>query len=105
MGQMLHGRGDRQLQGSSRFALYAGGMSSTGDLRVSVRGQMSLPASARRRWGLDQGGDVAYLDLGDALVIVPGGAASIRRDLLAAVTPDDWAAARAGFGDADLASE
>jgi hypothetical protein len=24
------------------------------------------------RWGLDDGGDVGYLDLGDAIVIVPG---------------------------------
>lgn len=66
---------------------------------------MSLPASARRRWGLEDGGEVGYLDLGDAVVIVPGGLASLRRSLLEAVTDEDWQRARAGFGDAELASE
>ncbi len=66
---------------------------------------MSLPASARHRWGLDDGGDVGYLDLGDAVVIVPGGADAIRRELLATVTDDDWDRARRGFGDPELASE
>ena len=33
--------------------------------------QMSLPARARHRWGLDDGGEVGFLDLGDAVVIVP----------------------------------
>lgn len=80
-------------------------MTSTGDLRVSPRGQMSIPASTRHRWGLDDGGDVSYLDLGDAIVIVPGGTAALRRSLLDVVTPEDWDLAREGFGDADLANE
>ena len=66
---------------------------------------MSLPASARHRWGLDDGGDVGYLDLGGAVVIVPGGADAIRRELLATVTDGDWDRARRGFGDPELASE
>ncbi len=66
---------------------------------------MSLPATARHRWGLDDGGEVGYLDIGDAVVIVPGGIAPLRRALLDAVTDDDWQQARAGFGDRDLASE
>jgi bifunctional DNA-binding transcriptional regulator/antitoxin component of YhaV-PrlF toxin-antitoxin module len=86
-------------------ALYPVGMSATGDLRVSARGQMSLPSSARHRWGLDEGGDVGYLDLGDAMVIVPGGSARVRRELLAAVTDADWERARQGFGDDELANE
>jgi hypothetical protein len=80
-------------------------MTATGDLRVSSRGQMSLPSSARHRWGLDDGGDVGYLDLGDAIVIVPGGSAKLRHDLLGAVSADDWERARQGFGDAELANE
>jgi bifunctional DNA-binding transcriptional regulator/antitoxin component of YhaV-PrlF toxin-antitoxin module len=80
-------------------------MTSTGDLRVSSRGQMSLPSSARHRWGLDEGGDVGYLDLGDAVVIVPGGTDAIRRSLLDAITDEDWDLARTGFGDDDLANE
>jgi hypothetical protein len=66
---------------------------------------MSLPASARHRWGLDEGGEVGYLDVGDAVVIVPGGVDELRRVLLDAVTQADWEAARAGFGDRDLANE
>ncbi len=80
-------------------------MSLTGDLKVSSRGQMSLPASARHRWGLDGGGDVAYLDLGDAIVLVPSGVDDLRAQLLAAVTEDDWNDARGGFGDAELADQ
>ena len=80
-------------------------MSSTGDLKVSSRGQMSLPASARHRWGLDDGGDVAYLDLGDAVVLMPSGVDALRSELLAMVTEDDWEDARAGLGDPELASQ
>lgn len=80
-------------------------MSSTGDLRVSSRGQMSLPSSARHRWGLDEGGDVWYLDLGDAIVIVPGGTNALRRQVLDTLTSSDWERARAGFGDEELANQ
>ena len=66
---------------------------------------MSLPATARHRWGLDDGGEVGYLDIGDAVVIVPGGIAELRRTLLDAVSEADWDDARAGFGDPDLANE
>ena len=80
-------------------------MSATGDLKISSRGQMSLPASARHRWGLNDGGDVGYLDLGDALVLIPGGVNELRSSLLSAVGDDVWNAARQGFGDPDLADE
>jgi len=80
-------------------------MSASGELRVSSRGQMSLPSSARHRWGLDAGGDVGYLDLGEAIVIVPGGPDQLRNALLDAVTDADWSQTRTGFGDQDLATE
>jgi bifunctional DNA-binding transcriptional regulator/antitoxin component of YhaV-PrlF toxin-antitoxin module len=80
-------------------------MSTTGDLKVSSRGQMSLPASTRHRWGLDDGGEVGYLDVGDAIVLVPGGIDRLRSALLGAVSEADWEAARAGFGDPELANE
>ena len=80
-------------------------MASTGDLRVSGRGQMSLPATARRRWGLEDGGSVGFLDIGEAVLLVPGGVESLRRELLGAVTDQDREAARAGFGDPELADE
>ena len=66
---------------------------------------MSLPSSARHRWGLDDGGDVGYLDLGEAIVIIPGGTDKLRDKLLDAVTDQDWDDARRGFGDEDLAAE
>jgi bifunctional DNA-binding transcriptional regulator/antitoxin component of YhaV-PrlF toxin-antitoxin module len=81
------------------------GMSMTGDLKVSSRGQMSLPASARHRWGLDEGGEVGYLDVGDAVVLVPGGVDQVRAALLDAVSDAEWEAARAGFGDPEIADE
>ena len=80
-------------------------MANTGELRVSARGQISLPAPARHRWRLDQGGEVGYLDLGDAVIIVPQGLGGLRREVLSAVTGDDWERARAGCGDRDLANE
>ena len=39
---------------------------------------MALPADARRRWNLSEGGSVDVADLGDALVIVPAGRGGLR---------------------------
>jgi hypothetical protein len=66
---------------------------------------MSLPAATRRRWRLREGGRVGYLDLGDAVVLVPGGVERLRKRLLDAVIADDWRLAAEGFGDPDLATE
>ena len=63
---------------NSMNALYDACMSESGDLRVSSRGQMSLPAEARRRWGFEDGGTVGYLDLGDSILLVPGGVQKLR---------------------------
>jgi len=87
------------------YALYNQGMASNGDLRVSSRGQMSLPAAARRRWHLSDGGEVGYLDLGDVLLLVPGGVGALRRELLDAINDDDWRHAAVGFGDPEIAGE
>jgi bifunctional DNA-binding transcriptional regulator/antitoxin component of YhaV-PrlF toxin-antitoxin module len=87
-------------------ALYTlNAMSTTGDLRVSQRGQMSLPASARHRWGLDEDGELGYLDVGEVLILVPGGVERLRQQLLDGVSTEDWERARSGFGDRDLANE
>jgi len=48
---------------------------------------------------------VGYLDLGDAVIIVPGGVKQLRRQLLSAVTANDWLRASEGFGDPELADE
>lgn len=53
--------------------------------RVSERGQMALPAEARRRWNLTEGGAVEVADLGDALIIVPAGRGGLRGLLRAAI--------------------
>lgn len=41
---------------------------------VSSSGQMSLPAGARHRWNLDDGGPVDVIDLGFGVLTVPKGA-------------------------------
>ena len=41
---------------------------------VSASGQMSLPAGARHRWRLDDGGPVDVIDLGFGVLTVPKGA-------------------------------
>jgi bifunctional DNA-binding transcriptional regulator/antitoxin component of YhaV-PrlF toxin-antitoxin module len=40
---------------------------------VSSSGQMSLPAGARHRWNLDDGGPVEVIDLGFGVLTVPQG--------------------------------
>ncbi|MEP6625889.1 MAG: AbrB/MazE/SpoVT family DNA-binding domain-containing protein [Acidimicrobiia bacterium] len=49
--------------------------------RVSHRGQASLPASLRHRWGIEDGGEVAFVDLGDAALVLPGGIAKAQTEL------------------------
>jgi hypothetical protein len=95
----------RRYKVFSQLTLYSSCMASTGDLRVSARGQLSLPAAARHRWRLADGGEVGYLDLGDALLLVPGGVNALRRKMIDAITEDGWRDAVAGFGDPDLANE
>jgi hypothetical protein len=59
--------------------------------KVSTVGQMTLPASARQRWGLGNGGRVEVADLGFAVVVLPEhGAAELG---------ESW------FSSGDLASE
>jgi bifunctional DNA-binding transcriptional regulator/antitoxin component of YhaV-PrlF toxin-antitoxin module len=77
-------------------------MSQSGEVKVSERGQMALPAQTRHRWGLDQGGVVGWIDMGDAVLLVPGGVRRLRDEFLANA---DWDSARSGFGDPDLANQ
>ena len=72
---------------------------------MSSRGQMSLPATARHRWGLDEGGEVAYLLLDGSLLLIPGSVEGLRSELLDSITDEAWEMAAAGFGDPELASE
>ncbi len=74
--------------------------------RVSERGQMALPAEARRRWNLTDGGDVEVADLGSALVIVPAGRGGLRSLVRAAIDESGGyalLAAHAAAAEPDLA--
>ena len=55
--------------------------------KVSNRGQTSLPAELRHRWGIEAGGDVAFVDLGDAALILPGGTDQAKAELKAPPRP------------------
>jgi len=69
---------------------------------VSSSGQMSVPAAVRHRWGLDHGGRVTVIDLGDAVVLLPPGG---RERLLAeALTAEDHRQLVESLDDADLAT-
>lgn len=70
--------------------------------KVSDRGQMALPAEARRRWNLDKGGTVEIADLGDSLLIVPAGRGGLRALLRAAI---DEAGGYANLAKAAAAAE
>lgn len=60
-------------------------MTSITEFKVSGRGQMALPAEARRRWNLDRGGTVEIADLGSSLLIVPAGRGGLRALLRSAI--------------------
>ncbi len=51
---------------------------SIAEFRVSERGQMALPAAARHRWEMTEGGSVEVADLGDALLVLPAGRGGLR---------------------------
>lgn len=70
---------------------------------VSSSGQMSLPASARHRWQLDDGGPVDVIDLGFGVLTVPRGQGRhLLGDLLNREQHAEFVSALAG--DPDLAT-
>lgn len=79
-------------------------MTATSNAKVSHRGQTSLPAELRRRWGIDQGGEVGFIDLGEAALIVPGGVLAARRELRR-VLADRYESGLASLPDPDLADQ
>ena len=42
------------------------------------RGKMALPADARRRWNIADGGTVEVADIGNAVLVVPAGSGGLR---------------------------
>lgn len=79
-------------------------MSTTNTAKVSHRGQTSLPAALRRRWGIDQGGEVVFFDLGGAALVVPGNAAAARAELRR-VLDDRYEAGLESIDDPDLVDQ
>ena len=71
---------------------------------MSHRGQTSLPAELRRRWGIDQGGEVGFVDLGDAALIIPGGVTAARAELRR-ILAERYSDAVAGIDDPDLTDQ
>jgi bifunctional DNA-binding transcriptional regulator/antitoxin component of YhaV-PrlF toxin-antitoxin module len=79
-------------------------MSPTSVAKISHRGQTTIPAELRRRWGLLDGGEVGVIDLGDAALIVPGGLDAARREVLRVVR-EHYDEGLALIDDADLATQ
>lgn len=77
-------------------------MTATSEFLVSSSGQMSVPAAVRHRWGLDHGGRVTVIDLGDAVVLLPPGGRA--RLLAEALTAEDHRQFVEGLDDPDLAT-
>jgi AbrB family looped-hinge helix DNA binding protein len=72
--------------------------------KVSDRGQTSLPAELRHRWGIASGGEVAFIDLGDAALVLPAGTDRARRELKR-VLAERYEAGLAMIGDPELADQ
>ena len=71
---------------------------------MSHRGQTSLPADLRHRWGIEQGGEISFIDLGNAALVVPGGVQVARRELHR-VLRQRYAEGLAAIDDPDLADQ
>jgi hypothetical protein len=63
-----------------------------------------LPADLRHRWGIDEGGEIGFVDLGDAALIVPGGLIAARRELRR-VLRDRYDKGLAALDDPDLSDQ
>jgi bifunctional DNA-binding transcriptional regulator/antitoxin component of YhaV-PrlF toxin-antitoxin module len=72
--------------------------------RVSHRGQTSLPADLRHRWGIEEGGEIGFIDLGNSALVVPGGVQVARQELLR-VLRDRYAHGLDAIEDPDLADQ
>jgi bifunctional DNA-binding transcriptional regulator/antitoxin component of YhaV-PrlF toxin-antitoxin module len=73
--------------------------------KVSHRGQTSLPAVLRRRWGIENGGEIAFVDLGSAALVLPGGTAAARKELRRVLLAGAYESGVAELGEPDLADQ
>jgi bifunctional DNA-binding transcriptional regulator/antitoxin component of YhaV-PrlF toxin-antitoxin module len=83
---------------------YNADMPGTSTAKVSHRGQTNLPSELRHRWGIEQGGEVGIIDLGDAALVVPGGIRAARHELHR-VLRDRYETGLASIEDHDLADQ
>jgi hypothetical protein len=72
--------------------------------RVSHSGQTSLPADPRHRWGIDEGGEIGFIDLGNAALIIPGGVQAAK-DELRRVLRGRYSVGLDSLADPDLADQ
>lgn len=79
-------------------------VTATTNAKVSHRGQTSLPAELRHRWGIQGGGEIGIIDLGGAALVVPGGITAARRELRG-VLADRYEDGLAAIEDPDLADQ
>lgn len=84
--------------------LYNAWVTAISGARVSHRGQTNLPAELRHRWGIQDGGEIGFIDLGDAALIIPGGLDAARRELRR-VLKDRYSQGVAAIDDPDLADQ
>jgi len=73
--------------------------------RVSHRGQTSLPAALRHRWGIDGGGEVTIIDLGNTALVVPGGREAVTAELHRVLRQGGYERGLALINDPDLADQ
>lgn len=71
--------------------------------KVSRRGQTSVPAELRHRWGIEEGGAVAFIDLGDAALVLPGGIGTARAEVRRVLAAGAYSEGLASIDDPDLA--
>ena len=79
-------------------------MTASTNARVSHRGQTSLPAELRHRWGIEDGGEIGFIDLGNAALVVPGGVEVAKRELRR-VLRDRYSKGLGEIKDPDLADQ
>jgi len=85
------------------FGVYNACMTQVVTAKVSQRGQTSLPAELRHRWGIEGGGAVAFIDLGDAALVLPGGMETAKAEVRRVLAAGAYSVGLAAVDDPDLA--
>jgi len=78
-------------------------MSGVTGARVSRRGQLSLPAVLRRRWGIEDGGEITFLDLGTYALVLSCTPETAKQEVRRALVTGGYDAGLAALDDPDIA--